>query len=90
MLGVVAPVCRQPYFDVPNFTLGWILLEALRFQDEDHYENEIFLNTKEWVRANQPVILAGKCDSHRHSTTGFSDNVLVAKTSYEIVTNFII
>ena len=31
------------------------------------------------VRTN--VILAGKCDSHRHSTTSFSENVVVAKTS---------
>ena len=34
------------------------------------------------------VILAGKCDSHRshrHSTTSFSENVVEAKTSYEIL-----
>ena len=29
------------------------------------------------------VILAGKSDSHCHSTTGFSKNVVVAGTSYQ-------
>ena len=28
------------------------------------------------------VIMAEKCDSHGHSTTSLSDNVVVAKTSY--------
>ena len=31
------------------------------------------------------VILAGKCDSHGHSTTSFSENVVVAKTSYQML-----
>ena len=31
------------------------------------------------------VILAGKCDTHRHSTTSFSENVVVAKTSYHML-----
>ena len=38
------------------------------------------------VRTN--VILAGKCDSHRshrHSTTSFSENAVVAKTSYQML-----
>ena len=35
------------------------------------------------VRTN--VILAGKCDSHRHSTTSFSENVVVAKTSCQML-----
>ena len=34
------------------------------------------------AHARTGVILAGKCDSHRHSTTGFSENVEVAETSY--------
>ena len=37
------------------------------------------------MRANQPVILAGKCDSHRYSITGFSENIVVAKTSYQML-----
>ena len=31
------------------------------------------------------VILAGKCDSHCRSTTSFSENVVMAGTSYEIL-----
>ena len=33
------------------------------------------------ARARTNIILAGKSDSRRHSTTSFSENVLVAKTS---------
>ena len=37
------------------------------------------------------VILAGKCGSRRQSTTSFSENVVVAKTSYlENVRNFLL
>ena len=35
------------------------------------------------VRTN--VILAEKCDSHRHSSTSFSENVVVARTSYHML-----
>ena len=31
------------------------------------------------------VILAGKCDSHRHSTKSFSGNIVQAKTSYQML-----
>ena len=31
------------------------------------------------------VILAGKCDTHRHSTASFSENVEVAKTRYQML-----
>ena len=31
------------------------------------------------------VILAGKCGSHCHSTTSFSENVVVAETTYQIL-----
>ena len=31
------------------------------------------------------VILAGKCGSHGHSTTSFSENMVVAKTSCQIL-----
>ena len=37
------------------------------------------------ARARTNVILVGKCESHRHSSTNFSENVVVAKTRcYEI------
>ena len=37
------------------------------------------------ARARTDVILAGKCDSNRHSTTSFSEYVVVAKTSYQML-----
>ena len=37
------------------------------------------------ARARTNVILAGKSDSRRHSTTSFSENVLVAKTSCQML-----
>ena len=42
-----------------------------------------FLNTEYCSRVNQ-LILAGKRDSRRHSTTSFSENVVVAGTSYQM------
>ena len=56
-------------------------LESFRFWDEDDYENEIF-SILSSARAWTNVILAAKCDSHRHSTTSFSENVVVAEASY--------
>ena len=58
------------------------LLESYRFQDEDDYENDIF-PILSGVRARTNVILAGKCGSRHQSTTSFSENVVVAKTSYK-------
>ena len=37
------------------------------------------------MRARTNVILAGKCGSRRHTSTGASENAVVAKTSYEIL-----
>ena len=36
------------------------------------------------ARARARVILVGKHDSRRHSTTSFAENVVVTKTSYQI------
>ena len=36
------------------------------------------------MRARTNFILAGKCDNHRYSTTSFTENVVVAKISYQI------
>ena len=59
------------------------ILENLRFWDQDDYDYEIFpvlSVTHAWAS----VILAGKRDSRRHSTTTFSENVLVAWKSYQM------
>ena len=51
--------------------------------DEYNNENEIF-SILSITRAWTNVILAGKRDIRRHSTTSFSENVVVAGTSYQI------
>ena len=58
--------------------------ESFRFWDEDDYQYEIFLvlsSALAWTN----VILAGKRDSCRHSTTSSRANVEVAGTSYQIL-----
>ena len=57
--------------------------ESFRFLDEDDDENKIFSILRS-ARARTNVILAGKCDSRRQSTS-FSKNVVVAKTSYQML-----
>ena len=37
------------------------------------------------MRAHEPASLAGKRDTRHHSATGFSENVLVAETSYQML-----
>ena len=59
-------------------------LESFRFLDEDDDENKIFSILRS-ARARTNVILARKCDSSRQSTTSFSKNVVVAKTSYQML-----
>ena len=41
-------------------------------------------NTEYCSSVTQRYILAGKRDSRRHSTTSFSENVVVAGTSYQM------
>ena len=50
----------------------------------DDYEYEIF-SILSSARALTSVILAGKRSSRRHSTTSFSENVVVAETSYQML-----
>ena len=78
---------RSPYWPKATSFLGGsfphLPMESVRFYVEDD-ENEIF-STLSSARARTNVILVGKCESHRHSTTNFSENVVVAKTRcYEI------
>lgn len=54
--------------------------ETFRFsKDEDDHDHEICA----YVRPI--VILSGKLDSRRHSTTRFCKKVVVAETSYQIL-----
>ena len=61
------------------------VLESFRFWNEDGYEYEIF-SIPSSARAWTSVILAGKRGSRRHSTTSFSENVVVAE--WNKVSNF--
>ena len=67
----------------------WILVKkrTLRFFDEDDYEYKIF-SILSIGQAWTSVILAGKRDSRRHSTTSFSEEVVVAGTSYQMLESF--
>ena len=58
--------------------------ESFRFKDEDDNEYKIF-SVLSSALAWTSVILAGKSGSRRHSTTSFSENVVVAGTSYQIL-----
>ena len=63
----------------------WVLVKkrTLRFFDEDDYEYKIF-SILSIGQAWTSVILAGKRDSRRHTTTSFSEEVVVAGTSYQM------
>ena len=58
--------------------------ESFRFKDGNDNENKIFSVLRS-AHARTSVILAGKRDSRLHSTTSFSENVVVAGTSYQIL-----
>ena len=59
-------------------------LTEIFHQLKDHNDYEIF-SILSSARAWTSVILAGKRDSRLHSTRSFSENVVVAKTSYQIL-----
>ena len=50
-----------------------------RFYDKNDHENTIFLTQ------SRSRLRTKKCVSHHHSTTSLSDNVVVAKTSYQML-----
>ena len=58
-------------------------IESFRFWDEDDDEYVIF-SALRIAHAWTSVIFAGKRDSRRHSTTSFTENVVVAGTSYHM------
>ena len=53
-------------------------------ETEYDYEDEIS-SILSSARAQASVSLAGKLGSRRHSTTSFSENVIMAETSYEML-----
>ena len=60
------------------------IVETFRFKDQgDGYEYEIF-SILSSAHAWTSVILAGKPDSCRHSTTSFRKNFVVAGKSYNM------
>ena len=63
--------------------------ESFRFWDEVVYETKIF-PILSYARARTNVIVAGKYGSRRQSTTSFSENVVVAKTSDQMLEILII
>ena len=59
-----------------------LIIESFRFQHKDKYKCESFsLLSSAFAWTN--VILMGKRDICRHSTTSFGENVIVTETSYQ-------
>ena len=67
---------------MPEIVVRILSLASLRFEEDFEYE---ILSILSIARAGTSVILAGKLDSRRHSTTSFSENVVVAGQSYEVL-----
>ena len=68
---------------IKNPDLVLVKKRTLRFFDEDDYEYKIF-SILSIAQAWTSVILAGKRDSRRYTTTSFSKEVVVAGTSYQM------
>ena len=63
----------------------WYIFHICLAHNEDGYEYKIFSVALSSALAWTNVILAGKRDSRRHATTSFSENGVVAGTSYQIL-----
>ena len=63
---------------------SYVIIESFRFYDEYDNEYKVFSILRS-ARAWTSVILAGKSVSRRHSATSFSEKVVVAETSYQML-----
>ena len=61
-----------------------MIIETFRFYDDDVFKDEIF-SILSIARVWTSVVLAGKLDGRRNSSAGFSKNVIVAETSYQML-----
>ena len=64
------------YWENLVLVVALVLVETFRFWDEYEYEYEIF-SILSSARARTSVILAGKHDCRRHSTTSFRESDVV-------------
>ena len=72
-------------FQLSKESYHWGLwLETFRSLKKDDYETKAFPKPRS-ARAWTRVILAGKRDNRCHSTTGFSENFLVAEANYQML-----
>ena len=63
------------------------IIESFRLWDENDFEYGIFsILSIAPAQASVIMILAGKRYSRRHCTASFSENVVVAGTSYQMLT----
>ena len=70
--------------EIPN-TTGMVWSDEWKApEDKGNYKYKIF-STLSGARAWTSVILAGKRDSRRHSTTSFRKNVVVTEISFQML-----
>ena len=57
----------------------------MRMTRRTRFSLKIFSIPRSTCARDQHLIVVGKCDSNLHSTTSFSENVVVARTSYKML-----
>ena len=76
---------RKPPLPPWYFICGVLPIDMIEEWIETFYDEDENFPVRSSAHVRTNVILAGKYDSHRHSTTGFSKNVVVEKTSYQML-----
>ena len=76
---------RKPPLPPWYFICGVLPIDMIEDLIETFYDEDENFPVRSSAHVRTNVILAGKCDSHRHSTTNFSKNVVVEKTSYQML-----